>query len=114
MRLQEYDAIKDPESELDYGRNWGDACDGSKGWLYINEVIQTSDWFISCNREIPATLVISPQGTGISDDRKTTAVFLEGGTAGLSYKLTNEIQTLDPNGNVRTERKSGIIRCCDK
>jgi len=113
MKLPEYDAIKDPASELDYGRNWGDACDGSKGWLYINEVIQTSNWIISCRKEANPTLVISSQGTGISDDRKTTAVFLEGGTAGLSYSLTNEIKTLDPNGNIRTERKTGIIKCCN-
>ena len=114
MKLQEYDAIKDPTSELDYGRNWGDACDGAKGWLYINEVIQTSDWHISCNREKVPTLMVSTQGTGISDDRRTTAVFLKGGTAGLSYRLTNEISTLDPNGNTRSERKTGIIRCCHK
>ena len=114
MNLQEYDAVKDPESILDYGRNWGDAWDGAKGWLYINEVIQTSIWQISCTREKVPTLIISEQGTGISDDRRTTAVFLEGGTAGLSYKLINEITTIDPNGNHRTERMTGIVRCCRK
>lgn len=114
MKLQKYDAIKDPDSILDYGRNWGDACDGSKGWLYINEVIQTSDWEITATREKTPTLVISAQGTGISDDRKMTAVFLEGGTAGVTYKLLNKITTLDPNGNIRTEVRTGLIFCCNK
>jgi len=114
MKLQQYDAIKDPTSELDYGRNWGDACDDKQGWLYINEVIQTSDWYITCAKEPIPTLMISSQGTGISDDRRSTAVFLKGGTPGLAYKLTNEINTLDPNGNKRTERKTGIIKCCHK
>lgn len=114
MNIQEYTAVKDPQSEIDYGRNWGDACDGTKGWLYINEVIQDSDWIIQCNKEKVPTLKISDQGTGISDDRRSTAVFLIGGTPGLSYKLINEIKTIDPAGNNRIERMTGIIRCCHK
>ena len=113
-KLQEYDAYKDPSSILDYGRNWGDAVDGATGYLYINEVIQESIWIITSDREKVPTLIPSEQGTGISDDKKMTAIFLEGGTPGVSYKLINEITTLDPNGNTRTERKTGIIRCCLK
>lgn len=114
MRLQEYSAHKDPDSDIDYGRNWGNSEDGEQGWLHENEVIITSNWFITCDTETIPTLVISSQGTGISADKKITSVYLEGGTAGKSYKLTNEITTLDGSAANRTEKMTGVVHCCKK
>ena len=110
--LPQYMSHHDPHSELDYGRNWGDSCDGKKGWLKANEKIISSAWFISAEREKKPTLHISHQGAGISSNKKITGVFLTGGTPGVTYKLTNEIKTSNPNRISRTIRKTGLIFCC--
>ena len=115
MRLQEYEAQKDPDSIIDYGRNWGDDPEtGAKGFLGDTEEIVTSEWEITSERETPPTLIISSAGTGISDDKKMTSVFLEGGTAGMHYKLTNKIVTFDADSANRSEDMTGIIFCCHK
>ena len=114
-RLQKYEAKKDPDSIIDYGRNWGDNPEtGAKGFLGPSEEIVTSEWFITSDTEDPPTLLIAAAGTGISDDLKSTSVFLEGGTAGIYYKLTNRIVTYDENSINRQEEMTGIIYCCHK
>jgi len=113
-KLQQYKLVHDPDSILDYGRNWGDALDGTKGWLHEDELIVTSDWFITADKEAIPTLIQSAQGTGISDDKKITAIFVQGGTPGVVYKLTNEITTLEDATSIRTERKTGLLFCCTK
>jgi len=114
-RLQEYEAAKDPDSIIDYGRNWGDNLEsGDKGFLGLTEEIVTSEWEITSDTENPPTLVIAEGGTGISDDLKSTSVFLKGGTSGIYYKLTNKIVTYDDNSVNRTEEMTGVIKCCHK
>lgn len=112
--MQVYDAEHDPQNISDYGRNWGDTCDGKLGWLNSNdkEEIVDSKWEISCKRQKTPSLVISDQGSGISESKTITNVFVEGGTSGLKYLLTNVINTVDNNGLKRTHSKTGIVNCC--
>lgn len=112
-KFQQYPGVHDPESVMDYGRNWGDAADGTKGWLLENEIIVHSIWEIASDREAIPTLIISQQGAGINSLGKITSVFLEGGTAGVVYKVTNEITTSNPDNTVRIERKTGLLTCCE-
>lgn len=110
-RLQIYDALHDPNGITDYGRNWGDAEDGTPGYLHPDELIIISTWIITSDIEETPTLVMSAQGKGISDDQLMTAIFVEGGTIGVTYKLTNEIVTVDAGLANRTARRTGIILC---
>ena len=140
--VQEYEATKHPDSDLDYGRRWGDVThinktiltttvkdpDGTttetetivedevvdvKGWLREGEVIIESEWVISSDKEKVPTLVVSDQGTGIGQTGTVTSIFLKGGTSGISYKLTNNIKSFDTSNDVyRYESKMGIINCC--
>jgi len=112
--IQKYDAIFDPGSEIDYGRNWGDSSDGDAGWLQEGETIVTSSWEISADKEKLPTLVESTQGHGIDATSKITFIFLTGGTEGIQYRLTNKITTLTATGFSRTEKRTGIIYCCRK
>ena len=106
MAFKKYKAPKDPDSTVDYGRMWGDNLDtGEKGWLGENEEIISSVWLISSSREEIPTLVEASQGNGISVDKKSTAIWLEGGTAGFSYNLTNRIET----NLTRKEDATGIV-----
>jgi len=111
---QKYQAVHDPNSELDYGRVWGINDEGELGWLLENENIATSTWEIASDREKIPTLVMSPQGSGISLNRQATSIFLEGGTSGVTYKLTNEITTVNLDSSNRIERRTGLIFCCNK
>lgn len=67
---------KDPAATLDYGLDWSD-------WLAAGETIAASEW------SVPAGL------TKDSDDHNTTlaAVWLSGGTAGATYRITNRVTT---------------------
>lgn len=115
-RIDVYEVTKHPESELDYGRNWGDNQEtGKKGWLEEGEVIIESEWFIAADRETPPTLVEGQEGTGISAEGTITAIYLEGGTPGIQYTLSNRITALNSStGITRIEQKEGIINCCVK
>jgi hypothetical protein len=112
---QVYPAKHDPKSESDFGRNWGPDGKGNPGFLSESgeEIITDSTWEISTNKQRIPTLIISKQGSAISDSKKITSVFLKGGTVGIGYKLTNEIHTLDKFGSTRIERRTGIIFCCN-
>ena len=110
--MQEYEAYKHPDSDLDYGRNWGDNTDTDvAGWLNSDEVIINSQWVISSLEESPVTLVESSQGTSISLDGKITSIFLAGGTAGVQYILTNTVTTRDNSGVTRVATKEAILTC---
>jgi len=68
--------LKDPEAVLDYGFDWSD-------WLADGETISTSTWTV-------------PTGITKDSDSKTdtvTTIWLSGGTAGKSYRVTNHIVT---------------------
>ena len=110
--MQEYTSYKHPNSDLDFGRNWGDNPDtGEAGWLNSDEVIVNSIWEISSLEENPLSLIEASQGTGISADGKLTSIFLRGGTAGVQYILANTIITTDNNGVVRQETKEVLLNC---
>ena len=113
--IDKYEAHFDPKSLIDYGRNWGDAADGTPGWLHKNEVITSSLWKITADNEDPPALVLGPQGNGIDTAEKATYIFLQGGTEGIVYKLTNTIDTYDNDtALVRRERRSGLVLCVSK
>lgn len=67
---------KDPQAVLDYAMDW-------TPWLAEGETIATSSWTVDA-------------GITKDSDSKTTTVatvWLSGGTAGVTYKLTNHITT---------------------
>ena len=112
MSFKKYKEKKDPDSDVDYGMVWGDqATDGklSKGWLKDDETIATSQFIITSEDEDIPTLSIGNQGTSISDDEKSTNVWLTGGTAGVEYMLTNRISTSNPDNSVRREDATKIV-----
>ena len=111
MGFDSYPAEKDPNSIVDYGRVWGDNWEtGEKGWLGDAEEIDNSQWLISSEAEPTPTLEINGIGVGISDDKKATSVWLEGGTVGVEYNVTNRITTNEH----RVEDRTGIITVAEK
>lgn len=84
---------KDPDAVLDYGIRWDQ-------WLADGETISTSTWIV-------------PDGitkNSDSHDTTTTTIWLAGGTAGTSYKLTNRITTSES----RTDDRSLTIRVANR
>lgn len=81
---------KDPNSVLDYQRDWSD-------WLAtVDDTIATSTWIV-------------PPGLtkGAESKTDTTAtVWLSGGTVGTSYDVTNRITTAGGRTDDRTFRIS--------
>lgn len=74
--------IKDPDATLDYEFDWA-APPPLGPWLPDGDTITASTWAV-------------PEGiTKASDSHTdtTTTIWLSGGTAGASYKLTNHITT---------------------
>ena len=102
MAFKKYSAKKDPDSIVDYGRNWG----GSEGWLNDSETIGTSIWIITSDDEEIPTLIEESKGF----DSISTSIWLSGGTPGLKYKLTNRILTSDN----RLEDRTGILTVEEK
>lgn len=109
MTFKKYSAKKDPDSDLDYGRNWGATVDDA-GWLQETETITTSMWIITSETEQTPTLIMSTGGQHISPDGKSTSIWFEGGTAGVSYNITNRITT----DQGRTEDRTGILTVEEK
>lgn len=68
--------VKDPDAVLDYGFDWSD-------WLATGEVITTSTWSVTTGLT---------KDSDSSNDTATT-IWVNGGTAGLSYTITNHIIT---------------------
>jgi len=110
--VEEYTSYKHPDSDLDFGRNWGDnPVTEEPGWLHDDEVIINSVWALDSLEEEPITLEVASQGTSISADGKMTSIFLKGGTANTQYILTNTVITRDNNGITRTEVKEALLNC---
>jgi hypothetical protein len=84
------DFIKDPNAVLDYGFDWSD-------WLQAGEVITSSTWINPDSITINSNAYLS----------ETTVVWVSGGTAGKSYRLTNRIVT--NNSPARTEDRTLLI-----
>ena len=84
---------KDPDSNIDYGVNWS-------SWLQDGEIIVASEWIV------PDGLI----GGFESFSDSNAAIFLTGGTVGITYTLTNRITT---NQN-RIEDRSMLIECKQK
>ena len=82
-------AVKDPDSTLDYGFDWG------KHWLPEGVTISTSQWIVAA----PLTVVSS----AVSDDNKKTLVILSGGDVGATYRVTNRVTLSD---GVRTDDRT--------
>lgn len=78
--------IKDPAATLDYGLDWS-------AWLE-GDTIATSTW------TIPAGLTTADD----SNDTTTTTVWLGGGIAGTTYRVTNQITTAGGRTDERTIR----------
>ena len=80
---------KDPAARLDYGIDWR-----VNGWLEPGETITSSVWIVPDGLTASSESVVA--GTA-------TVVWLEGGEAGKSYRVTNEITT---SKNGRRDRRS--------
>lgn len=79
---------KDPDAVLDYTFDWTQ-------WL-AGDTISNSTW------NVPAGLT----STGSASTATSATVWLSGGTAGLSYEVSNRITT----ANGRTDDRSIIIK----
>ena len=89
------DFIKDPNAVLDYSFDWSD-------WLSESEEINTSTW-------------INPDNITINTSAKTatsSVVWVSGGTAGKTYRLTNRIVT--NHSPARTDDRTLLIEVQDK
>lgn len=81
----------DPNAVLDYSVDWKHKTAGSRtsgnadGWLGSGETITTSTWTVAAG-------LTQTTPTPSNVDGKTT-VWLTGGTAGTSYRVTNHITT---------------------
>jgi len=76
---------KDPDARLDYSADWSD-------WLTTDETISTSLWII-------------PTGLTKESENNTgtiATVWVSGGEAGQSYRITNKIQTSAGREDKRT------------
>lgn len=106
-KFEKYKTCKDPDSIIDYGRNWGPSVN-NVGWLETDETIITSGWNITTDKEDTPTLLLGVTGIGV--DGKATVAWLSGGTVGISYNLTNTITT----SKGRTEDRTGILTVAEK
>lgn len=89
---------KDPDAKLDYGWDWSD-------YLADGEVIDTSTWSIAPTGTLAAASSPAPSKTDT-----TTTVWLEGGTAGAVYEVTNHVTTTGG----RTDDRTFVVRVQDR
>ena len=85
--------LKDPNAVLDYAIDWS-------AWLAASETISTSTWTV-------------PTGITQDSESETTTVatiWLSGGTAGVTYTVTNRIQT----NQGRTDDRSFKVRVVER
>jgi len=90
---------KDPDAVLDYGLDW-------TAWLPSGDTIQSSEWIVTMN----SGAVVMSGGLVVDSsthDSNSTLVWLSGGDAGTTYKLTNRIITTD--GRTQDQTVSIII-----
>lgn len=87
-------ATKDPAEVLDYSRDWDRSTENGSagtGWLAVGETISASSWAIETKAGDSAPLQQTTPSPSITGGK--TTVWLSGGTAGLSYRVTNHITT---------------------
>lgn len=89
---------KDPDAVLDYRFDWAGADPGP--WLETGETITASSWIVDAGL------------TQVSDSHTdtTATVWLSGGTAGVTYRITNRITTSNGRIDDRTERITVVDR----
>lgn len=92
MAYQIFEVPKDPDSRTNYGRNWGTYPDGTPGWLSDTDYIITSNWFITTYEEPPILEIYSQ---GINAGGQSTYFWVDAGTDGANYKMTNRITTFE-------------------
>lgn len=94
--------VKDPDAHLDFGEDWGtgttyDIVDKhgnptgktiTADWLEAGEMITTSAWLVTGPDNSLTT-----SSPSVSVDGKTTTVWVDGGTVGQTYQLTNRVTT---------------------
>jgi len=83
---------KDPDATLDYTIDWST-------WLGA-DTISTSEWTVASG---------ITEGTATATTTATT-IWLSGGTAGVSYALTNQIVT----AGGRTDDRTIVVTCVNK
>lgn len=83
---------KDPNAILDYSFNWGK-------WL-VDDTIVTSNW------TVPSGIT----SAGVAVSPSTTTIWLQGGIAGVSYSVYNQITT----ARGRTEKRTFKINVIDR
>lgn len=85
---------KDRDAVLDFGIDWST-------WLEDGEILVSSQWLV-------------PEGLARIDDTYDTSgrvvVWLSGGTAGTTYRLTNRVQT----SRNRTDDRSIFVRVLER
>lgn len=82
-----FKAVKDPNAKLDYGFDWSAWLDG--------DTISASSWTVPTG----LTQSVSPAP---SFSATTTTIWLEGGTAGEKYSVSNHITTTAGRQDDRT------------
>lgn len=94
--------IKDPDAVLDYSVSW-------ENWLQTGEEISISAWTIT---GVDSSLI---EGAGLyasTNDATTTTIWLSGGAAPYSYRVTNRITT--DSTPPRIEDRSFIIQVIER
>lgn len=77
--------VKDPDAVLDYQVDWS-------SWLATGETISSSDWVVQTGIT----------ETSASNTTTTATIWLSGGTAGVTYTVTNRIVTTANRTNDRS------------
>ena len=96
--------IKDPSAVLDYKFDWKALANGngSSNWLGSTETIAT--------HVVTVDSGITKDSDAITDTNTSVTVWLSGGTAGQSYKITCRIVT----SKGRTDERTIVIKVIDR
>jgi hypothetical protein len=88
--------VHDPNAVLDYKFDWANTTNGGTeaDWLEDGETIAT--------HTVTATTGITVDDSDITDDGTSVTVWLSGGTAGESYRVTCAIVTSASRADDRT------------
>jgi hypothetical protein len=93
--------LQDPNERLDWTRDWSD-------WLPEGDSLDSSEWIVVFEDDDPAPLEIMDEvGFEATFDETTSTVWLQGGTLGTSYEVTNRITTVQ--GRIKDETM--VIEC---
>lgn len=92
MPIPRIEKVEGTDSKLDYTMDWED-------WLASGDTISTSAW----------TVATGITEASSSNDTTSATIWLEGGTAKTTYRITNSIVTADG----RKEERSIDIACVE-